>query len=397
MERIAAISVGISVCVMILTLAVIFGFKSEVTNKMVGLTSEAIVTDVRNIGSMESIPMDRNHTLDSVIMDIGGVTTLAPYVTRGCVARTNGLTEGVLIKGVDSLYDTQFLSSTLIQGELPDLKSDRVQPQIAISRNIAQRFDIGVDSTLEIFLIGNDRSLQRREYTITGIYDSGLGTIDQSLIITDIRNAQNLSSWDSNQISGFEVSLSSSENSALVCEQINRAITRLELTTESIPEDENPYAISVEELYPYIFDWLKVHDVNAVVIIVIMIIVAFFSMTSALLIIVMERTRMIGLLKAVGMNNHDIRSIFVWRAAHIILRGLIWGNVIGVGLSLLQQWTKAIKLDAEGYILSAVPIDISLGWLLILNIGIIFAILILLIAPTSIITRIRPDEALRYE
>ena len=212
------------------------------------------------------------------------------------------------------------------------------------------------------------------------------------VVVTDIRNVQRLSDWGPDEISGYEIRTRDLRDAAAFARTLGRT-----LLYDEEEGTENLAVTSVTERYANIFDWLKAHDVNAAVIIVIMLIVAFFNMASALLILVLERTRMIGLLKALGMRSGELRRIFLWRAAFVTLRGLVWGNAVGLGLCLIQKWTHLVKLSAEGYLLSEVPVAVSAGWWLAVDVAAAGAILALLLVPAAFVARIRPDEAIKTD
>ncbi|MDE7077071.1 MAG: FtsX-like permease family protein, partial [Alistipes sp.] len=235
------------------------------------------------------------------------------------------------------------------------------------------------------------RMPRRDRFKVAGLYVSGMDEMDNSVVMTDLRNVQRLSDWSPEQITGYEIWTGDAAASGDFARRLDR---KLFLDESGVAD--NLTVRSVEDLYPNIFDWLKAHDVNAAVIIVIMLTVAFFNMTSALLILVLERTRMIGLLKSLGMRNGPLRRVFLFRAAFIALRGMAWGNGIGLALCLLQQWTGIVKLDAEGYLLSEVPVALGWWWLL-LNAGVLVVIVALLLIPASVVSMIKPHEAIRYE
>ena len=218
-----------------------------------------------------------------------------------------------------------------------------------------------------------------------------MNEMDKALILTDIRNVQRLYGWSDRECSGVEITTTNFDQSAQYGQTLDNA-----LFTDESGNSINMIVRSATDIYPHIFDWLKAHDVNAVVIITIMLLVAFFNVASALLILVIERIKMIGILKAMGMNNRSLRKLFLFRALFITLKGILWGNGAGLLLCLIQKYFHLIKLNSDGYLLSEVPIDITLGWWVALNLGVIVAILILLIIPASIVSRIRPEESIRY-
>lgn len=392
MERIAVVSVALSVAVMILALAVMMGFKREVTRKMTGFAAHVTLTDVRGVNTLDSEPIRRSAHTEELVRSTEGFVSLAPYAVKGGIVRTSDAVGEVLLKGVDKTYDWSFFDEWLVEGELPRVGDSLRTKDILLSRNLAQRMQLKVGDPAEMLFVEAGDMPRRDRFKVVGIYSSGMDEMDNAVVVTDLRNVQRLSDWTPDEISGYEIFISD----LAVADDFSRTLGRTLLYDDS-EGMENLAVSSIRERYPNIFDWLRAHDVNAAVVIVIMLIVAFFNMTSALLILVLERTRMIGLLKALGMRNGALRRIFLYRAAFIALRGLAWGNAVGVTLCLGQHWFHVVKLSSEGYLLSEVPVALGWGWWLALNAGFVVAIVALLIVPTYIISSIKPDEAIRYE
>lgn len=392
MERIAVGSVALGVAVMILSLAVVVGFKREVARKMEGLVAHVSVTDIRGVDALDSQPVHRNARLEELIRSTDGFVAMAPYAVKGGIVRTDEAVGEVLLKGVGADYDWSCLREWLVAGELPRVGDSIRTKDVLLARALADRMRLGVGDRVEMLFVEPGELPRRDRFKVSGIYDSGMEEMDRTMVLTDIRNVQRLSDWTADEISGYEIRT----RSLAEAEPFARTLGRTLLYDEG-EGTENLAVESVTERYANIFDWLKAHDVNAAVIIVIMLVVAFFNMTSALLVLVLERTRMIGLLKAFGMCNRQIRSIFLWRAAFVTLRGLCWGNVAGAGLCLLQRTTHLVKLNSEGYLLSEVPIALDGGWWLLLNIGFVAVIVALLVIPTAVVSRVKPEETIRYE
>lgn len=392
MERIAVGSVALGVAVMILSLAVVVGFKREVARKMEGLVAHVSVTDIRGVDALDSQPVHRNARLEELIRSTDGFVAMAPYAVKGGIVRTDEAVGEVLLKGVGADYDWSCLREWLVAGELPRVGDSIRTKDVLLARALADRMKFDVGDRVEMLFVEPGELPRRDRFKVSGIYDSDMEEMDRTMVLTDIRNVQRLSDWTADEISGYEIRT----RSLAEAEPFARTLGRTLLYDEG-EGTENLAVESVTERYANIFDWLKAHDVNAAVIIVIMLVVAFFNMTSALLILVLERTRMIGLLKAFGMRNRQIRSIFLWRAAFVTLCGLCWGNVVGVGLCLLQRTTHLVKLNSEGYLLSEVPIALDGGWWILLNIGFVAAIVALLVIPTAVVSRIKPEETIRYE
>ena len=367
MERIAVISVALSVAVMLLAMAVIMGFKQEVSRKVAAFSGHAVVNGVRGVGTLDSAPVRRSARAEELIRTTEGFVSLAPYAVKGGIVRTADAVQGVMLKGVDGDYDWSSFGQWLVEGELPRVGDSLRTKDILLSRGMAEKLMLGVGDKVEMLFVETGDRPRRDRFKVAGIYSSGMDEMDDAVIMTDLRNVQRLADWADGEISGYEIFTS------------DLAVS------------------SVTELYPNIFDWLKAHDVNAAVIIGIMLVVAFFNMTSALLILVLERTRMIGLLKAFGMRNATLREVFLWRAAFVTLRGLAWGNAAGLAVCLVQKYFHVVKLSSEGYLLSEVPVALGWGWWLALNAGVVAAIVALLVVPACIVSTVKPDESIRYE
>lgn len=392
MERIAVISVALSVAVMILAMAVIMGFKRDVARKVTAFSGHAVVNGVRGVGTLDSDPVRRSAHAEELIRSTEGFVSMAPYAVKGGIVRTADAVEGVMLKGVDGEYDWSSFGEWLVDGNLPRIGDSLRTKDILLSRSLADKLMLGVGDKIEMLFVETDDTPRRDRFKVAGIYSSGMDEMDNTMIMTDLRNVQRLADWSADEISGYEIFTSDLAGADDFARRLGRT-----LLYDDADETANLAVSSVTELYPNIFDWLKAHDVNAAVIIGIMLVVAFFNMTSALLILVLERTRMIGLLKALGMRNGLLREVFLWRAAFITLRGLAWGNAVGLAVCLVQKYFHVVKLSSEGYLLSEVPVALGWGWWLTLNVGVVAAIVALLIVPACIVSTVKPDESIRYE
>ena len=392
MERIAVLSVALSIAVMLVAIAVMMGFKREVTRKMVGFTGHVVVTDIRSVHTLDATPICRTEHLETLISTVPGFVAAVPYALKGGIVRTDATVEGVTLKGVDGTYDWQTFREWLVEGELPRVGDSIRTKDILLSRSLARRIGTNVDDKIEMLFVENGEQPRRDRFKVAGIYASGMDEMDDKLVLTDIRNVQRLSDRAADEITGYEILTRDLASADDFARRLDRA-----LFDDETGAGDNLTATSVGSRYAHVFDWLNAHDINTAVIIGIMLAVAFFNMTSALLILVMERIRMIGLLKSFGMRNATLRGIFLYRAAFVALRGMLWGNGIGLALCLLQKHTGVFKLDAEGYLLSQVPIALEWEWLLLLNGGVLAAIVLLLLVPASIVSTVKPNEVIRYE
>lgn len=392
MVTIATVTVAISVAVMVVSLAVIMGFKREISEKLVGFGGHVQITAVSGGNSLETKPIVRNPDLEDALEQVRGLKSLNIYATKGGIIKTRDAMQGVMLKGVGSDYDWSFFRDNLKEGELPTVGDSVLTREIIISRSLSKLLKIGVGDRVEMMFIQPDAQPRRTQFKITGIYNSGFEELDMMVIPTDIRNVQRIAGWDEGQITGYEADTYDLDDLAGFSDDIYRAVF-----DNLRPDDENLMAVNVKQRFPQMFDWLKAHDVNAAVIIIIMLLVSLLNMISALLIILLERTRMIGVLKALGMDNPSLQKMFLIRSAYLILKGMLWGNIIGIALCLVQKYTGLATLDQAGYFLSEVPVSLGWTWLAALNAGSFLLIVALLTIPTLVISRIKPDTTIRYQ
>lgn len=392
MVRIAAVTVAISIAVMIIAVAVISGFRNVLTEKISGFGGHVLVLNLEGNNSLEPSPIYRNPELEKAIRRVKGFKDMNAYATKGGIVKTDDATQGIMLKGVGSDYDWSFFGSHLKEGTLPQIIDSARTKDIIISASLSRILKAGIGDQVSVMFFQSERSPRPDRFKITGIYDTGFEEMDLTVIPTDIRNVQRLNSWDEDQITGYEINTTDFRRVSRFADDIYEAMFGI-----PSPGGEILITADIPERFPNLFDWLKAHNVNAAVIIIIMLAVALLSMSSALLIILLERTRMIGVLKALGMDNRALQKTFVMRSGFIIVKGMIWGNITGIGLCLIQKYTHAVKLDASGYLLSEVPVNLGAGWITVMNLASLAFLLILLTIPTSMVSRITPDSAIRYQ
>lgn len=392
MVRIATASVAIGVAVMIVTLAVVMGFKREIARRMTGFSSHVQVADMHTAGTAEPAPVERNAAVERLIATTDGFVSMNVYAVKGGIAKTDEGVAGLVLKGIEGDGAMSFFAENIVEGELPRTGDSVRYKDILLSRGVADRLRLAVGDKVEMLFVGADTPPRRDRFRVSGLYSTGMDEMDDAMALTDIRNVRRLMSGDSLTISGYEVMLDDFSHADGFADRLNRR-----LLLEGGDEAAGLMAVSVTQLFPNIFDWLKAHDVNAAVIIVIMLVVALFNMVSALLILVLERTRMIGVLKALGMTDASLRRLFLYRAAFIVAKGVVIGDLAGLALCLVQKWSGVVRLDSEGYMLSVVPIDLGWWWLLLLNVATVAVIVVMLTVPARIVASIKPDEAVRYE
>lgn len=389
MVRIATLAVAISVAVMVVTIAVVAGFRREIRASISDFAADIVVTDLATIYGAEFRPITPNSSLTAIFDSLEGVESISPYAMRGCVVRSQSDATGLVIKGIDSFTGKSAIIEAIVEGSAPRIEQQRYK-ELLLPQQTAQKLGVKSGERVELLTLSDGKPPKRELFKVSGIYRT-MGEMPIAIALTDIRNVQRINGWQSGTLSGYEIRTSDGFDNYTLSEQINLALF------EDYDGTENLSSVSAEQLYSNIFAWLETHDINATVIIVIMFIVALFNMITALLIMLFERTRMVGILKSLGMNNGSIRQIFIYQAARIVTIGLTIGNAIAVALILVQRYTGVIKLDSSAYFVSQVPVSIGVVEILIINIIFAVAILALLFGVTAIVAQIKPSEAVKYE
>ena len=398
MSRIAVATVALGVAVMILSLAVMAGFRDQVSSRLRGLTADVVVCDVSGLLAAEAEPMPYDGQLVELLRQSEGVANVAQYTMISGMARSGENVAALQLKGIGREYDTLWWHSRLTQGVLPDVGAENRTKSIAVSHTTARELNVGVGDRVEMLFFGDDERPRRDRFKVCGIYSSGLEEMERLVALADVRDVARLRGGE-DLVTGYDVmfrSFSPAQNVGAEQEWLNsltESVAQYAATQES---DFAPVAVGVAERYPVVFDWLKAHRVNAIVVIVIMMVVLLFNMTSALLIMVLERTGMIGVLKAQGMRNGAVRAVFLYRSAMLLARGAMWGNVVGLGLVAVQQIWHPIKLDASGYMLAVLPVKVELWWWILLNVVVAVVTVLSMIIPSAIVSRIKPAESLKY-
>lgn len=385
--KIGIVAIAIGMVVMLIAIATGFGLQQKIRDKVVAFNGHVTITNFDSNASDESeIPIQKQQDFYPEFKNIAGVKHIQAVATKFGVVRTATDFEGIVLKGVGLDYDWTYFKEYLIKGRLPDY-SGEMNNEVLISEYLANRlqFEVG-DSFQTVFKKENiDQMPWLRAFDIVGIYNSGFKELDEKFVISDIRHVQRLNKWSENQVGNFEVFIDDFE-------QIK--IKGIEIY-ENIPSDLD--AVTVEEKYVSIFEWIGVFDKNTYGIIGIMILVAGINMITALLALILERTQMIGILKSLGSNNWSIRKVFLYNATYLIGLGLFWGNLIGLGLLLTQKYFGVIPLNSAVYYVSEVPVYLSLSYVLILNFGTFIMCLLMLLIPSIIITKISPVRAMRFD
>lgn len=388
--RIAMIGIALGLAVMILSVAIVIGFKKEVRNKVIGFGSHIQITNLDSNVSYETSPIAVNEAVLADLSHTDGVSHVERFATKPGLLKTDSAFQGIVLKGVGEEYDWTFFRKNLKSGDVFTVSPKESGTSVIISKYLADRLSLKVgDGFLTYFV---QESVRARKFTITGIYETGFLDYDKLFVIADIKQVQRLNGWEADQVSGLELYVDDYARLDSISEQLYFSYS------EKKDRNDNTYYVrSIKELDPMIFNWLDVLDINVVVILVLMMAVAGFTMISGLLIIILERTNMIGILKALGHDNRGIRKIFLYISFFLIGKGMIWGNIIGIGLCLIQSKFQPISLDSSIYYLDAVPVDINtLTWVL-LNIGTLSVAMLMMLGPSFLITKIDPAKSIRFE
>ncbi len=381
-KKIAILSISLGIAVMIISMAVVTGFQLEIREKVIGFGGHIQVTNYDYNVSFEARPIRKNQfPLDEALL-IPGVRHIQAFATKPGILRTDADMHGVILKGVGADFRWDFFQEKIVAGNIPELSDSIRSDEVFISALIARRLQLQVDDAIFMYFIQEPPRIRR--FNVAGIYETGLEELDKVFILGDIRHVQQLNNWDSDQIGGFEILVSDFEHIPGIEDKVF---------------DMLPYhldARSIRMLYPQIFDWLGLLDMNVYVIIILMILVAAINMVTTLLISVLEKTNAIGILKAIGGSDTLIRKVFLYHAGMLISWGLLWGNVTGILLCLIQGHLGLITLSPESYYVSEVPINLRISHILLINAGTFLVSMTMLILPSYIIARISPVKAIIF-
>lgn len=387
---IAQIGVSLGLAVMLVTIAVSFGFKHEVREKAVGFSSHIHISNYESAQDFEALPVAADTSLMQMLASMKEVEHVQRYAVKPGVLRTDNDFIGYILKGVGEDYDLSFYAQYLKEGIVPQFSDSVSSGNILLSRAIADKLQLGVGDKVDSYFLQG--TMRARRYTVAGIYETGFNEYDRLFVIADLKAVQALNRWEPDQVTGVEVALSDFSK----VEDMNWELGTLLDRTED--KYGNQYLVqSVTDINPGLFAWLDVLDMNVWLILALMIGVAGFTMISGLLILIIERTQFIGILKALGASNASVRKAFLYLAMLIIGKGMLWGNIVGLGLCAVQKFTGLIPLDPANYYLDRVPIEFN--WLFILAVNVVMFVLsvLILIVPSHLISRIYPTKAMRFE
>lgn len=384
--KIAITAIALGMIMMMVSIATGIGLQQKIRQKVSAFNGHIIISGYNdNNSDVSTTPVSKKQNFYPKFTSVDGIAHIQAVASKAGIIRTETAFEGVVFKGVGADYDTANLKEYLVAGRLPNFKST-LNEEVLISQYLANRLDLkNNDTFVTYFMKENGEGYNLRNFKIVGIYNSGFQEFDATYVIGDIRHVQRINKWKPDQVGAFEVFVND--------------FTQIEQKGQEVYQETSSTLDSqtIVEKYYYIFEWLKLFDVNILVILIVMIAVSTINMVVALLVLILERTQMIGILKSLGANNWSIRKIFLYNAAYLIGRGLLWGNGIGLTLLLLQKYFGIIKLNPESYYVNEAPVDINLFYLLLLNIGTIVVCLVVLLIPSYIITKITPSKSIRFE
>ena len=389
--RIATLGVAIGLAVMLISVSVVLGFKHTIRDKVIGFGSHITVGDFLTIQGTDQYPIEMGDSMMNVLKSIKGVDKVQRYAMKQGILKTDSDFLGVMFKGIAEEYDTTFIHNNMVEGTIPAFSSEASKQQIVISKMIADQLHLHAGDRLFAYFFSNN-GVRPRKYTIAGIYQTNLTMFDKMICFTDLYSAVKLNGWESDQASGAELTVKDFNKLDEVADILTHRVNR-----SSDKYGETYSSATIQQNYPQIFSWLDLLDLNVWIILTLMVCVAGFTMISGLLIIILERTNMIGVLKALGARNKTVRHTFLWFAVFIIGKGLLIGNIIGIGLILLQKYTGLIHLDPATYYVSTVPVELNIPIILLINIATLLVSVFVLIAPSYLISHIHPAKSMRYE
>lgn len=391
--KIAIAAIAIGMIMMIVSVATGIGLQQKIREKVAAFNGHIIITNYDDNQSQVSIsPISTHQDFYPKFKSVDGINHIQAVATKAGIIRTETSFEGIIYKGVGKDYQWKNLEEYLIQGKLPDVMH-KLTPDVLISKYLADRLNLKVgDKFNTFFMKENSNQLPNlRVFVVAGIYNSGFQEFDATYIIGDIRHLQRINKWKPDQVGAFEVFIDDFNKIEQKGQQVYDDTQNKEDASKTLDTQ------TISEKYYNIFEWLQLFDFNIIVIIVIMIIVATINMVVALLVLILERTQMIGILKAIGANNWSVRKIFLYNAFYLIVRGLLWGNCIGIGLIIIQQQFGIIKLNPDSYYVNVAPAHLDWLYILLLNVGTLIICLAVLLIPSYIITKISPVKAIRFE
>ena len=389
--RIATAGVAIGLAVMLVSVSVVFGFKHTIRDKVVGFGSHITVANFMSLHGRDTRPICIDDSMMAVLRSIDGVKHVQRYAVKQGILKTDSDFLGVAFKGIAEEYDTTFIHDNLVNGSIPMFSDSIGHNKILVSKIMADRLRLKTGDKVFAYFIDNN-GVRARRFTVSGVYQTNLSKFDEAICFTDLYTTVRLNGWETGQTGGAELTVNNFDDINAVEENLVRKVNR---TIDRYGETYS--SETVQDSNPQIFTWLDLLDLNVWIILALMLCVAGFTMISGLLIIILERTAMIGVLKALGTRNDTVRKTFLWFAVFIIGKGMLIGNIVGLGLIALQKLTGVVKLDAATYYVDTVPVELNVPAILLLNAATLIVSVFVLIAPSFLASKVRPAKSMRYE
>jgi lipoprotein-releasing system permease protein len=387
--RLSIIAIALSIFIMILSVSIVTGFKQEIRNRVIGFSSHIQIRNMDLNNSFETSAISKNQDFLPALKITPGIKHIQVFATKPGMIKTKKDVQGVIVKGVGSDFDWQFFEHHLVAGNT-FVVSDSVRTNnVMLSTKLASMLNLELNDEFAMFFV--DERPRMRRFKIAGLYKTSLEQFDMQTMIADIGHIQRLNSWDANTVGGFEVFIDNFDDIDLLS-----YVVKEQLATSYTDDGGRLDVKSIKELYPQIFDWLQLLDMNVIMILIIMFVVAIIDMVAGIIILILDRTFSIGLLKALGTSNKSMRNIFLYQAFYLILQGMIWGNVIAVTFMILQNKFHLIKLDQASYFIEYVPVNFNLLHMLLINLVSLTIIFLFMLLPVILVSRIQPVKTLRY-
>lgn len=389
---IVAVAVGgiaIGLAVMILAVSIVTGFKKEISGKVIGFGAHIQIVNYDNNTSYETLPITQNQDWVGKISGMKGIESINKFIVKAGILKTEDYLHGVVFKGIDRDFNWKFFNQYMVEGDTLVITDSAKSNNVVISQYIANALKLKKGDSFAAYFIQDPPRM--RKFTVAGIYNTQLEDLDKLFVFVDIKHLRKLNDWEDDQITGFEIHVDDFSKITEYEKNINRIVGN-----NFSPDGSMLKVRNISEEYPGIFDWLSLLDINVWVILILMVSVAGFNMVSGLLVIILERVNMIGILKSMGAANFQIEKVFIYISGFLIGKGLIIGNIVGIGLCLIQMFTGVITLDPESYYVATVPVNLNVLHILILNAGTMVVTVLMMILPSLIISRISPADSIRF-
>lgn len=382
--RITLVSVALGVAVMLISLSIVVGFKNQIRDKVIGFVAPIQIESLDHNESLQQSAIRLDSAMLNKVLKIKGVSSIQAVAEKAGIIKTEDQIQGVVLKGVDSAYDWFFFQSKIVDGKLPEIRDKTRSLEVLISKNLADKLYLKTGDQLRMWFVDGGEKARGRRFEIAGIYETGLVEFDERYVFGDLDQIRRLNNWESDEAGSLEVLLNENSSASAINELIYFGLP------------VNLTSFTAMSSFPHIFDWLNLQDMNVIIIIVLMVMVSGITVISMLLMMVIERTSMIGILKAMGAPNAMIRRLFLLHSGKLLIFGLLAGNIVGIGFALFQLNTGFFELPAESYYLSTVPIDLKFRSILFVNLGAGIIWFLMLLIPSYIINGIKPASAIKF-